>query len=155
VLSLVFNLIYQTSSSVGRIEWRIAAHLVNLGLLIGIVLFAEKCPLSSIGLGSLRWWTLPLGLVAGALISPAFPLIHMLMSRLAIGSNEAATAFLFSLPFFVRFILVITAGIFEETLFRGYAIERLTSILGNKWVAGLISVTLFTLAHFSFWGLPT
>jgi membrane protease YdiL (CAAX protease family) len=36
---------------------------------------------------------------------------------------------------------------------RGYAIERLTSLLGNKWVAGVITLVFFTVAHFPFWGI--
>ena len=48
----------------------------------------------------------------------------------------------------VRVVIVLTAGVFEETLFRGYALERLAAAFDSKWIAGGITVTLFTLAHF-------
>jgi membrane protease YdiL (CAAX protease family) len=41
----------------------------------------------------------------------------------------------------------LTAGVFEETLYRGYALERLTMIWGSKWAAAVVTVALFTLAH--------
>ena len=46
-------------------------------------------------------------------------------------------------------MLVITAGVFEETLYRGYGIERLSKYFGGKYVAAAISLALFTLAHAS------
>jgi uncharacterized protein len=51
------------------------------------------------------------------------------------------------LPFILRLALVVTAGIFEEVLYRGYAIERLTTIWGSQWTAAVVTVALFILAH--------
>ena len=39
-------------------------------------------------------------------------------------------------------------GISEEVLYRGYAIERLQSITGSKWIAAAISLILFAAFHF-------
>ncbi len=48
---------------------------------------------------------------------------------------------------------IATAGIFDETLFRGYVLERLASALGSKWAAGGVTVALFTLGHLPAVGL--
>jgi uncharacterized protein len=49
----------------------------------------------------------------------------------------------------VRVLLVITAGVYEETLYRGYALERLSRYFGGKWIAAAITLALFTVAHAS------
>ena len=51
-----------------------------------------------------------------------------------------------------RVFLVITAGIIEEILYRGYGIGLGEMIVGNIWPAATISVLCFTAAHFR-WGL--
>ncbi len=145
---LCFRLYFGPLNNVARIP----ANWANLLLLIGIVLLAEKRSLGSIGLRPLRWWTLPLGVLAGFVISLVFPLLFMLMVKLGIRPNEAAFERVASLPFTFRLIIVVTAAVVEETLFRAYPIERMTLILGNKWLAGFITVIVFTVAHAPFWG---
>ena len=49
-------------------------------------------------------------------------------------------------------LAAVTAGFAEETFYRGYAIERLSSLTGNYWWGGLISLVIFTLAHLPSWG---
>jgi membrane protease YdiL (CAAX protease family) len=44
-------------------------------------------------------------------------------------------------------LLVVTAGVFEETLYRGYALERLSSLWGSQWLAATATLALFTLMH--------
>ncbi|MBV9233563.1 MAG: CPBP family intramembrane metalloprotease [Candidatus Eremiobacteraeota bacterium] len=55
-------------------------------------------------------------------------------------------------PFALRLALVLTAGICEETLFRGYAIERLKLLTGNIWIGAVIAAVLFTLGHIPRYG---
>jgi len=152
LILLVFHLYYGAPRSVIRIEIGEAADWANFALLIAIVLFAERRSLGSIGLRQLRWWTFPLGVLAGFLITFVFPLAYALMAKLGLKANEAAVKELTSLPFSLRLIVVLTAAVVEETLFRAYPIERLTTILGNKWLAGLITIIFFTVAHVPFWG---
>jgi CAAX protease family protein len=52
-----------------------------------------------------------------------------------------------SLPLFTRILLVITAGICEEFLFRGYGIEVVSQWTKNRWAAGLLTLFFFTIAH--------
>lgn len=50
-----------------------------------------------------------------------------------------------------RLFLVVTAGVTEEVLYRGYAVGIGTQILGSVWLAVLVSSASFVGAHFR-WG---
>ena len=127
-----------------RAELGLAVHWTNLAILIAIVILWEHRPLASIGLRPLRWWTLPAGIVAGIAI---MMLSGIVISLSGLHADSQFVGALRSLPVFLRVLLALTAGIFEETLYRGYATERLATLLGNKWLAGTCTVILFTLAH--------
>lgn len=60
---------------------------------------------------------------------------------------------LLATPFWYRVLLVTRAAFVEETLFRGYGIERITELTGSKWLAALVSWLAFTVAHVSYWSL--
>jgi membrane protease YdiL (CAAX protease family) len=49
-------------------------------------------------------------------------------------------------------MLILRAAAFEELFYRGFVIERLTDLTGLRWLAAVISVTAFTLAHLEYWG---
>ena len=127
-----------------RVVSGLVIHWVNLAALIAIVIFWERRALASIGLRPIRWWTVPLGLLAGVVITFVS---GALVSGLRLSSDVQFVTYLQSLPFGTRLLLALTAGVFEETLYRGYALERLTMIWGSKWAAAVVTVTLFTLAH--------
>jgi len=118
------------------------------------VLIVERRPLSSIGWNRISWKTFALGaagaggvlLFAGAVITFGLPLMHLQQNVGALGKMAA-------LPYGLRFAIVLRAGIVEEILFRGYGIERLRELTGNKYLAGAITLALFSLAHLSHWGL--
>lgn len=135
---------FRTAQTPARIAWGMVVHWVNLAALIAVVMVAERQPLASIGLRALRWWTIPLGLLAGLAI---LALSGVLVNALKASSDTRFVAFLQSLPFTTRLLLVITAGVFEETLYRGYALERLASAFKSKWAAGAATVAFFTLGH--------
>ena len=136
--------IYGHERSVSPVIWGMALHWINFAALVAIVVRWERQPLASIGVRPLRWWTIPLGLAAGIVITIASA---VLVNALRLQSDTEFVGYVQHLPLLVRVLLVVTAGVFEETLFRGYAIERLTPILGSKWWAALVTVTLFTLGH--------
>ena len=144
LLPVVDSIFYGTEQTSARIEWGIVVHWVNLVALMAVVILAERQPLSSIGLRPLRWWTIPLGLLAGLAI---MALSGVLARALEASSDVHFVAMLQSLPFSTRLLLVVTAGVFEETLYRGYGLERLASAFGSKWAAGAVTVVLFTLGH--------
>jgi membrane protease YdiL (CAAX protease family) len=54
---------------------------------------------------------------------------------------------LFCLPLAQRCFVVVTAAVTEELLYRGYAIGIGQHLLGSVWLACVLSVAVFTLAH--------
>ncbi len=158
VLPVAVTLITLLRGSGGAItasyaEFGLVLHWSILGLLLAIVLYGERRPLSSIGVRRLTLWTVAIGLLAGIVLTLSNPLIAALGAALSVPRDDGATMHgLFALPLGLRAALAITAGIYEETLFRGYAVERLIRLTGRRWLAGLVSVVAFTLAHWSYWG---
>jgi membrane protease YdiL (CAAX protease family) len=53
----------------------------------------------------------------------------------------------------ILLLSVITAGITEEILFRGYPLERLLEVTGTKWISGLISLVFFVAVHATGWNI--
>jgi membrane protease YdiL (CAAX protease family) len=49
-------------------------------------------------------------------------------------------------------IAVVVGSIAEEVLYRGYAVECIASLTGSYWFGGIISVSVFGLAHVPLWG---
>jgi membrane protease YdiL (CAAX protease family) len=119
-------------------------HWIAFALLLVIVLLWENQPLQSIGWQTPRLTTLFVGIVAGIVITVVSSFV---VRRLRFTSDTHVLTFLQSLPVAIRVLLVITAGVFEETMYRGYGIERLSPYVGGKWVAAAITLALFTLAH--------
>jgi membrane protease YdiL (CAAX protease family) len=143
-LSYALGLIFGMAQSDARIVSGLVIHWVTLAGLVAVIVFWERLPLASIGLRPVRWWTIPAGLLAGLAItflSGAF------LSAIRSSSDAHYAVYLQSLPFILRLALVVTAGIFEEVLYRGYALERLTTIWRSKWAAAAVTVALFILAH--------
>jgi membrane protease YdiL (CAAX protease family) len=127
-----------------QILWGLAIHWINLLALLALLFCWERRRLASIGIRPFRWSTLALGLVAGFVIT----LLSALLARLLHLQADAQFAQnLMALPLALRLLLVLTAGVFEETLFRGYGIERLTTLLGNRWLAAAITWGAFVAGH--------
>jgi membrane protease YdiL (CAAX protease family) len=57
-----------------------------------------------------------------------------------------------ALPLWLRIGLVTRAAVFEELYYRGFAIERIAELTGRRWIAALLSLAVFTLAHLGYWG---
>lgn len=118
-------------------------------LLLLVVLKGEKLPLSSIGLSfdniskSIGWGLL------GAVMSFAGLAIVLLTAKFALhlpfgGKDDNP----YNPPIWLLLITVLRAGVCEEVCFRGYAIERLQSLTGSKWVAAVLPLLLFAVFHF-------
>jgi membrane protease YdiL (CAAX protease family) len=141
--SIVTHFVGQTQSRTLVIAG-LAIHWITFALLLIIVIRWERQPVQSIGWRSPRWSTLLFGIVAGVAIAVLSGVASQL---LGLKSDTHFLAFLQSLPVVERVSLAITAGVFEEMLYRGYGIERLSQYLGGKWVAAALTLILFTLAH--------
>ncbi|MGA7537533.1 MAG: type II CAAX endopeptidase family protein [Steroidobacteraceae bacterium] len=134
----------------GEILWWAAVLVLLL-----YVLAAEHRSLSSIGFrtprGSDLGWGLIFGIAlfvgAGILDGIVFPALHLKIDLATYRSIIGA-------PIAYRVALVTRAAVCEEILFRGYSIERLKEWTGSAWLAGLISLAVFTFAHLTSWGAP-
>lgn len=130
-----------------------AALWILLVLVLSVVLWWEKRPLSSIGLRPLRWQSFMWGLaLAGVFVKLVVPAAVWALNAAGIAGFESGVAKIVVLPIWFRVLAVVSAGIVEETLFRGYAVERLSWLTGSYWWAGLIVVPVFALVHLPFWG---
>lgn len=134
------------------VVWGLAA------LVLAVLVFWEKLPLSTIGLGRPGWSSLAWG-VGGAVAARLLPAIavvawvkfaHVSDGR-AFAQDWQMLSRLGSLPIGVVLLLALRAGVTEEILFRGYGIERLASITRNRFVAAAISLAIFCIAHLGAW----
>jgi membrane protease YdiL (CAAX protease family) len=127
----------------------LARELAILGvtaLLIWIVRQRERLPLSSIGIrtdgiGRSLAWGVGLAVVCFAIV------IACLAGFSALGIHYGEGQVISrALP--LTLLTVVRAGISEEVLYRGYALERLQSLTGSKWIAAGATLVLFALFHY-------
>ena len=60
-----------------------------------------------------------------------------------------------AIPFGVRLLLPITAGVCEEFMFRGFAIEEIGLLTGSRSLGAALSVIFFGLGHVGTYGVST
>ena len=126
---------------------------VMVVLIIALVVNWEKQPLRSIGLQPFKWRSVLWGLALAASLILLTPVWANTLSRVGIQpSFESGFAKLVGLPLWFLVLAAVTAGVAEETLYRGYAVERLAFLTGSYWLGGTISLVIFTLAHVPVWG---
>lgn len=122
-------------------------------VLLLYVRFVERRPLASIGLHRPTGKTFAIGIGAAVLLfasvvvfySIVFPMLGLTMNQKAV---EGITH---NPPWFLA-LLALRAAVVEEILYRGYPISRIAEITGSKWIAAIVSIAVFTLAHLSYWG---
>jgi membrane protease YdiL (CAAX protease family) len=135
---------------------QVALQLLYIGMaafVLWIVVRRERRGLSSIGIRRPDLLTFAFGalLCLGTLY-----LLPILTDPLkdAVGVNvQSRVNRLMSLPTWLRVVLAVSGGAIEETLYRGYAIERLATLTGRRWAAGGIAAIAFGLAHAPAWGI--
>ena len=149
---LGLNRLLFTGTAIGP---RIGREIVWIGFAAIILLWvtqAERLPLSSIGLRRPTWGTLGWALIATVLLmATAMLSFAVIAPALGFRQNMAATAGVVQVPIALMLVTALVAGVAEEILYRGYAIERLASLTGNRIVAGVIAGAAFLLVHAS-WG---
>jgi len=122
-------------------------------LVLLYVLLVERRALRTIGFRLPDWRSLAYGALAAIVIGGGmFAIATFLLPALHLKLNAQALHSLLDTPLWFRVLLVTRAAVMEETLFRGYGIERLRELTGSSWVAGVVTLALFTLAHLSTWG---
>jgi len=124
-----------------------------LAAILAIARLWERRPLASLGLRPLRISSLVSGLVAAAiLVYAVVPLATALVSATGLPAFEGGLARVLALPVWMRTVAVVTGGLVEEVLFRGYAITRLEDVTGSSVVAAILSVLVFAASHSPLWG---
>ena len=131
------------------LQWAVAVAVVAVAL--GI----EDLSLSSIGFRRPGWIDLGYLLGTAALALLIFVLTDPLVRALGLPAESGAggPAELPSLPLALAF--AITAGVVEEVLYRGYAVERVLDYSDSAVAAGGLTWGAFTLAHAVTWPLGT
>jgi membrane protease YdiL (CAAX protease family) len=122
--------------------------------IVWVVLRCERLPLASIGIRRPTWRTL----IAALLLWAVTRVLTLLISEPVLNTFgteglETGVQGLALLPIWFRVIVGLTGGMVEEILYRGYAIERLALLTGQRWLAGMISAVIFGLAHIPTWGV--
>ena len=120
--------------------------------LLALVLYWEQRPLSSIGIvwGNYAAWSI--GGLCGVLVL-AMSALPMYFAKGTMPEDSLrGVRKILATPLAFRLAAIVTAGTTEELTFRGYPIERLHEIGCPLWLAALIPLLVFTLAHLSMWG---
>lgn len=123
------------------------------GAVLSVVLYWEKRSIESIGIDvpSRRDATVGVavgivGLVLGILATGIAVAAFQLKQPETLSTLEAL-----SLP--VKLVIIGTAVVTEEVLWRGYPIERLTELTGSIWFGAASSGIVFLAVHYPAWGL--
>jgi len=125
-------------------EWVVA---IGLGI---IVFGVQKRKPSDVGLVRLGRRELA-GVLSALVASCVF--VGVNSQSVSMSTSSLGIRGLIFVPFSVKLGLVLTAGVCEEFIFRGFGIEELASLTGSAWVAGLVSWLAFSMAHVARYGL--
>src|ERR1041385_4146652 len=126
--------------------WKEALIWICAIVVLWIVRRGERLPLSSIGIGTSTWWKSILWGLLLALICTV--IAGVLVALTGYGHGPGSEAFS-KLPTWLVTLIVLRAGIVEELLYRGYAIERLQAFGLNRYLAGAIPLIIFGFGHWT------
>jgi uncharacterized protein len=119
--------------------------LVAVVLLV-IIRIGERLPLSSIGLGTARWWK---SVLWGFLVGIVCLLIAGVLVALTGYTGGESGKALEKLPTWLLFLVVLRAGVVEELCYRGYAIERLHALGLPRGLAAGVPLLIFAVGHWT------
>jgi membrane protease YdiL (CAAX protease family) len=124
------------------------------GAVLLVVRWGEQRPFTSIGLKPIGGKAILLAIGLGILLSLTVPLLTLLVGQVIPATEEGSiSAVAESAPVLLLLLSVLTAGVTEEILYRGYPMERLTELTGNVGIAAVISLVAFVLPHAVGWNL--
>ncbi len=133
------------------LEW-----LILLLLLVFWIPKIESNKLGSIGFGKFKWKYLGMGILTYLLLMIVWTGSAFALKAIRLEGLVSLQPEIKEISFLIRFSLFLTGTFLEEIFYRGYVIERLISLTGKNWLAGLISWVAFTFVHLKFFGLgPT
>jgi len=116
----------------------------------------EKKNMASIGLGSFKLGHLGWGVLVYLLMLVASSVSGFLLGSAGLSSLRSLQPMIKGYGFAALFGIFLTGTFLEEVFYRGYLIERMTTLTRHRWIAAFVSWLLFTLVHLKFFGLgPT
>jgi uncharacterized protein len=122
--------------------WVLAALCVVLAATI------SRSGISTLGVRSVSIETLVLGVVTAVGTLVLFAAIGFIQRAMGLPNADIAMFDrVTALAPLHKVLLVVTAGVTEEILYRGYAIGLGQVLFGSVWVAASLSLLAFTLAH--------
>jgi membrane protease YdiL (CAAX protease family) len=127
--------------------------LLTLGVL-AIAVYWERIPLSSLGVRSLTWQMVVVAIVLGMVLGVAIPLLEALASHI-FASSQGGTiqSTSNSAPAWLLLIVILTASVTEEVLFRAYPLERSARLTGSMWPGAILSLAAFVAFHLQGWNI--
>ena len=146
VVTTLHRLLVADPLATGGIVAREVAILALTGFVLWLVTARERLPLTSIGLHTDRIGRSLIRGVLLAVVCLAVAIGCVLLYRslgIAYGEGPGISR---AIP--VTVLTVMRAGIAEEVLYRGFAIERLQALTGNRWVAAGVPLILFAAFHY-------
>ena len=119
------------------------------GLLLLLIKYKEGLGWDSIGMqrpqaGNTALWVLITSVGVILAFALAFGIINICGWSFGSPGSSAFDA----LPAWVLLVVVVRAGFIEELFYRGYAIERLQLLTGNRFLSALLPLLLFALFHY-------
>lgn len=140
------------SRALGEIQARVVteAAIWSFGaLVLAIAVFGEPRTLASIGLIRLTRWTPLLGVASVAVLGVLGGLASFVTYKVFHEPNHtvAQVESLVRGSLIYALFLALRAGVVEEVLYRGLAIEQLTILVRNRWLAALIASLAFAALH--------
>ena len=130
---------------VGYAVWWLLA-----GALLAVTVFAERRPVSTVGMKRLSLRLLGLAAVTGIALSLLVPLVAVVVDA-AGGAPSDVSDVAADTALWVLAAGVVTAAVTEEVVFRGYALERLVEWTGRRWLSAVISLSVFVAIHVPGW----
>jgi uncharacterized protein len=122
--------------------WVLAALCVLLAATI------SPSGIASLGVRAVSIETLVLGVVTAVGTLVLFVVIGVIRRATGLPSADIAMfTRVTALAPLLKLFLVVTAGVTEEILYRGYAIGLGQDLFGSVWVAASLSLLVFTIAH--------
>lgn len=134
------------SDSVVTGVWKELAVWSLAALLLLLVRFGERLPLTSIRLGVSPWrQSLRYGCILTSICGVT---AWIILSFTGYGHGPGSAEFN-KIPIWLETLLVIRSGFVEELFFRGYAIERLESIGCGRVLSGAAPLVVFAATHWT------
>lgn len=126
---------------------------VVLALALACHVIGDRLPLSAVGLVRPRLRSILVGLAIGASVYAGLYAVALTLMKFGLFNAGEGALVVTTWPLWLRLFALVTAGLVEEALYRGFAIERIAALTGSRGLAALIALAGFVAAHLPFWGL--